>query len=720
MRQYFLPKFILALSLLLGFPGVSHGRVALVIGNGAYENVPLLPNPLNDAADVAASLRRLGFDVKTVTNGKYDPMRRAIIEFGQRAQGADVALIYFAGHGIQMGGENWIIPVDAQLATDLNVANEAIGLQSLTRAVSNTTKLGLVILDACRSNPFLPKMKGSNISRAVDRGLSRVQPSDNVLVAYSARDGTTASDGPGRNSPFTQSLLKHIESPGLEVSFLFRRVRDDVMQATKREQQPFVYGSLSDQAIYLGTPPAAARTPDLLLWEAIESSKIAAVFEEFLKRYPNSLRARDAASRIAELSKQRPSADKPDGSSKIAALPIAKPAAPVDNPGSAATMRGIPLIASEIPFICDKCRDEIQASMKKAKKHTALVLSVDGDRYWISGAGTESEARWRALGTCLGEKKLDCQVFSIDGRVVWDEPRPILPAKPWIRRDASKETPLDFQKVQGLSGFDRARLAASRDKNPRLAFAMGALGNWAVGSGGQSDDENARMALERCWYITRGVCQIVAINESLLGTQDPDLEFRPTAFKISLQTITQRLDPGQIPFVSDKGRREIQRAIESSSGHSALFISLEGGYWWSINQVSADDARVRALGACLASRARMCMLYAIDGQVIWRGPTPPLPSKPWFPADLQSAKALDIDKVMPRFSPSTRQNVRSEYLSAGPPKALAIGDVWAAAWSKVGQLASEEEAAREALERCGFLQGVPCRIVGINDKSVAK
>ena len=226
-------------------------RVALVIGNSTYQNVSALPNPVNDANDISESLRRLGFDVKTLANANFDDMRRALIGFGQQARGAEFAVIFFAGHGMEIGGENWLIPVDAQMASDLDVASEAIGLPTLTRAVSNTTKLGLVILDACRSNPFLPKMQRTNLTRAVDRGFARVEPNDNVLVAYAARDGTTANDGAGRNSPFTSSLLKNIETPGLEVRFLFANVRDDVMAATKREQQPYIYGSLSKEQIYL-------------------------------------------------------------------------------------------------------------------------------------------------------------------------------------------------------------------------------------------------------------------------------------------------------------------------------------------------------------------------------------------------------------------------------------------------------------------------------------
>jgi hypothetical protein len=237
-------------------PARAENRMALVIGNSAYQNVPTLTNPVNDATDIAASLKRLDFEVRILIDARFDEIRRALISFGQLARGAEFAVIYFAGHGMEVGGENWLIPIDAQLANDLDVPNETIGLQSLMRAVSNASRLGLVVLDACRSNPFLPKMQQTNLTRAVARGFTRVEPNDNVLVAYSARDGTTAIDGAGRNSPFTGSLLKNIETPGLDVRFLFAGVRDEVMAATNRQQQPFIYGSLSRETISLKPPVA--------------------------------------------------------------------------------------------------------------------------------------------------------------------------------------------------------------------------------------------------------------------------------------------------------------------------------------------------------------------------------------------------------------------------------------------------------------------------------
>ncbi|WP_161491274.1 caspase family protein [Bradyrhizobium neotropicale] len=257
-------EFVSGLTLATAFAGLlptgaaAEGkRVALVIGNGAYRNVPTLLNPPNDAGDIAAALKRLGFSVSLITNASFDEMRRGLIAFGREAAGADMATVYFAGHGMEINGENWLIPIDAELKRDTDAANEAISLQGVMLQVSNTTSLGLVILDACRNNPFAVKMNRSLATRAAPSGgLGRIEPVGNVLVAYAARDGTTALDGDARNSPFAAALLRNIEAPGVEVTFMFRNVRDDVMEATRNEQQPFVYGSLSRKAIYLAGRPS--------------------------------------------------------------------------------------------------------------------------------------------------------------------------------------------------------------------------------------------------------------------------------------------------------------------------------------------------------------------------------------------------------------------------------------------------------------------------------
>ncbi|MEH2492179.1 caspase family protein [Bradyrhizobium sp. AZCC 2230] len=283
-------EFVLGLTAATALAGVASTaaaaegrRVALVIGNGAYRNVPALLNPPNDASDIAAALKRLGFTVTVSTNAGFDDMRRSLIALGRDAAGAEMAAVYFAGHGMEINGENWLIPIDADLKRDTDAANEAINLQSVMLQVSNTTSLGLVILDACRNNPFAARMNRSIATRAATTsGLGRIEPVGNVLVAYAARDGTTALDGDARNSPFAAALLRNIEVSGVEVTFMFRNVRDDVMEATRNEQQPFVYGSLSRKAIYLAArPPAGAK-------EAAPASALPAVISPAPQHTPTS------------------------------------------------------------------------------------------------------------------------------------------------------------------------------------------------------------------------------------------------------------------------------------------------------------------------------------------------------------------------------------------------------------------------------------------------
>ncbi|MGE0285364.1 MAG: caspase domain-containing protein [Bradyrhizobium sp.] len=337
-------------------------RVALVIGNSAYQNVPFLPNPINDAADVRGALERLGFAVKSLINATHEEMRRGLVEFGRLAGGADLAVVFFAGHGIQVDGENWLIPTDAQLLSDLDIRNEAIALKSVTDAVSITTRLGLVILDACRSNPFLRKMQVTNVGRSAERGLVRVEPANNILVAYAARDGTTAQDGSGRNSPFTKSLLRNLETPDLEVTFLFRNVRDDVLALTGRAQEPFLYGSLSKDPIYLkGTGvtsnptfsrdlratiqdfEVAARADTIAGWDAFLAKRPQGTFAELARE-----RRSRAASRLAR--PQAPAAPPAQPSKSIPRCQTNVAGASMENTGPCraytVTFKDVPLAAS--------------------------------------------------------------------------------------------------------------------------------------------------------------------------------------------------------------------------------------------------------------------------------------------------------------------------------------------------------------------------------------
>ena len=254
-------SFFLAAALLVaGGPAFAEKRVALVIGNAAYQNVPRLPNPVNDGNTVAATLKDAGFDlVESRHDLPASETRRALRDFADRARDADIAVVYYAGHGIEVDGGNYLIPVDAKLERDTDVYDEALSLDRVLLAVEPAKKLRLVILDACRDNPFAKTMKRTVASRAIGQGLAKIEPSSpNLLIAYSAKAGSTAADGDGRNSPFTSALSRHLTTPGLDVRRAFGYVRDDVLKTTNNRQEPFVYGSLGGEDVPLVPAPKVA------------------------------------------------------------------------------------------------------------------------------------------------------------------------------------------------------------------------------------------------------------------------------------------------------------------------------------------------------------------------------------------------------------------------------------------------------------------------------
>lgn len=232
----------------------AEGRVALVIGNADYATVGTLANPLADSQAVTSALKAAGFnDVKLVTDVSAENMRRELKEFSAKSSNAEIALIYYAGHGVEVANENYLVPVDAKLLRSTDIAFEAIPLSAVRSAVGGASKLRMVVLDACRNNPF--KLVGNNGTRAANRGLAQIEPGAGEVVAYSAKEGTLAQDGPvNANSPFAQALVKSLQEPGLEIRLMFGRVRDDVLTATQNEQEPYTYASLGGEAIYLRPP----------------------------------------------------------------------------------------------------------------------------------------------------------------------------------------------------------------------------------------------------------------------------------------------------------------------------------------------------------------------------------------------------------------------------------------------------------------------------------
>ena len=296
---------VIILTLMSSAAALAEKRVALVIGNSAYQNVRPLINPTNDAGAMSATLKTAGFDVVDVRQDlKVTEMRRALRDFSDKVRDADVAVVYYAGHGIEIDGTNYMIPVDAVLERDLDAFDEAIQLDRILTVIEPAKQLRLVILDACRDNPFNKSMKRTIGTRSIGRGLARVEPtSPNTLIAFAAKAGSTASDGDSKNSPFTAALVKYLVQPGLDLRKAFGFARDDVLKLTNNKQEPFVYGSLGGGDVSLmpavaATAPPSAASPAVDLYAAVRRDYELAlqigtktVWNSFIASYPSGFYA---------------------------------------------------------------------------------------------------------------------------------------------------------------------------------------------------------------------------------------------------------------------------------------------------------------------------------------------------------------------------------------------------------------------------------------------
>jgi len=325
------------------------GRVALVIGNSAYQNAPALPNPKRDAQAIAATLKKGGYHVVSANDVGNLQFKRTVRQFEDAAANAEIAVVFYAGHGIEIGGINYMIPVDAKLASDRDAEDEAISLDRIVGSVEGAKQLGLVILDACRNNPFIPKMKRPRTAamRAVTAGLALVEPTTrNTLIAYAAKAGFAAEDGDREHSPFTESLLKHLFEPGRDIRFAFGYIRDEVYESTGHRQEPYVSGSLGGAHISIVPAPEQATTPvvdekaqrdDFTLVDKLTDGAAPAdairVWDAYLAQHTNGLYHELARQRRAKLAlvvhENAPTAlPNPADGPRLAAIDPGKPPSP--------------------------------------------------------------------------------------------------------------------------------------------------------------------------------------------------------------------------------------------------------------------------------------------------------------------------------------------------------------------------------------------------------
>ncbi len=583
-------------------------RVALIIGNSEYKSVSKLPNPTNDAQAMAATLARLGFDtVSLKMNQDFTTFRRTLRAFARKAAGADLGLVFFAGHGIEVGGQNYLIPTDAELSDASDVDFEAIPLSMVMGALDRVKKLKLVVLDACRDNPFASRMKTTGATRSIGRGLARVAPrGQNSLVAYAAREGTVARDGDGKHSPYVTALLTHIETPGLEIGFLFRKVRDAVVDKTGGSQEPFVYGSLSGEAIYLKAPgtkptPPKTVTPKVpsqlpiggatMAWEHVKNSNDIDLLRAFIAQYgaTNAFYARLAESRITALEKKK----------KLAAIPprvIPPPPPIIPKAGDPYAVRG-------------NCRTDLE-NWRKKSSIGAFAVERGGGCGWSFGFNTEKEARDRALLECRNQGP-DCKVVEISTqqRGNWT-----IGAKcqadlaSWRQKATVGAFALERRGGCGWSfGFssltearDRAMAECRKQGNECMIIGVTTAksGQWSIGSNCQRDIRNWRgkvsigaFALERgggCGW-SFGFNNLKQARDRALAecaNQGPNCEV------IEVHTDNS----GDYKLGANCQRDIVSWRKKASIG--AFAVEKRGGCGWSWANKTVEQARNSALQAC--------------------------------------------------------------------------------------------------------------------------
>ncbi|PVB63600.1 caspase family protein [Labrenzia sp. 011] len=352
-------------------------RVALVIGNGAYEHTVQLPNPANDAELMATKLRGLGFEVVAGQDQTYGDMRRTVMEFAKKAYGAEIALLFYAGHGMQIAGQNLLVPIDAKIEDETSLDFETISVDFILRQMSKDVKVQMVFLDACRDNPLartLARRMGPSRSGNVGAGLAEIKVQETggegSVIAFATSPGDVALDGDGKNSPFTSALIRHIDTPNVSIQTVMTRVTGDVFDETEKRQRPWVNASLIGEVFLNKQETAAAPTTEVaslgtsattspqasaanqaaistatqstiawerekLVWETVKDSNNVADYQSYLDTYPNGTFAGFARNSIKRLESQSqvasltPAGTAPQtGTGVIASLPDPQKAIP--------------------------------------------------------------------------------------------------------------------------------------------------------------------------------------------------------------------------------------------------------------------------------------------------------------------------------------------------------------------------------------------------------
>jgi uncharacterized caspase-like protein len=470
----------ITLAALMPAPAQAEKRVALVIGNSAYQHVGRLDNPINDARLMADTLRSLGFTL--IGDGPQVDLdrprfERAVQAFGRALVGADVGLFYFAGHGVQVGGGNYLVPIEANPTREADVGFQMLNANLVLSQMDGAgTKLNLVILDACRNNPF-----GGQGLRSGGRGLAQIQAPEGTLVSYATQPNSVAQDGSDGNSPYTRALAQAMKRPGLDIFRTFNEVGLAVSNATGGAQRPWVSLSPIKGDFYFVPPAAQAPAPppmaaDEVLWTTIRDSRMAALFEEFLRRFPASPRAAEARARLDELRKPSVAASPPAQPAPAAAprpVPAAppapsQPAAPAAPSRPALTALPSPSAVPSVPWTAGAT--DVAAWRLRATTRLGGALSSTGvsfDRTSVAVAGhREGSLHIVDASTLKPRAKImlaGYEAYSLSGIAILDDNRRVAAVRGGALEVYDIASKALVQRLPADNGYPNGHLVLSKD-----------------------------------------------------------------------------------------------------------------------------------------------------------------------------------------------------------------------------------------------------------------
>ena len=649
-------------------------RVALIIGNSTYQTVPQLPNPSRDATSVAKMFKDAGFDsVDIQLNVGNLEFKRAIRRFETAADQADIAVVYYAGHGLEIGGTNYLIPVDARLASDRDADDEAIPLERMVSSADGAKRLRLVMLDACRDNPFVGTMRRERkmATRAVTAGLGKVEPtSTDTLIAYAAKAGSTADDGDGQHSPFTTAVLKNLTIPGLDVRLAFGRVRDEVLKITANRQEPFVYGSLGGGNIALVPAPAGPQENSVSEikadYELVEKFGTVRAWKVFLDNHPKGFYADLARAQIERLEPQlaslSPQAEPTsrDSSSSKEAVEWDKVKDSTDqselqkfikrfpdSPLSVNAQRRIDILKKAAQERDDKARADREAAAKAAED--ARIQAEQKKTEIAAAKKREDDARRaQALAAEQQAKAAEAERKAAEAKQKADEAeRNKAAAEAATLRATSEKQAREAEAARKRAEQSAAQEAACKDEQGKLLDLI------AKGSEG-SGVEDMR-SFSRIVTCERLGAQVVATLDKFNAEAAKRAASLPNSPELVRSAQTQLVRLG---CMTGKADGTFSASTKGALGH---YMSIVG-------QPSDNVSVTEDLVSELTKRAtRVCPMECKTGETL-KGETCVADVKATAPATA-SRKSEDEEDTKPRRKQSNRQPEREQARAKPAPEA---------------------------------------------------